>query len=299
MIAKHRIIVEGDEESNFSAYSPDLPGVVATGSTREECEREMHEAIEFHLEGLAEDADTKRPLLELEHVSKRYVTEADREIVVLDRVSLEIYPETFTGIYGARRSGKSTLLRVMAGIVEPTSGTVRFEGRDLARQSPAQRARMLRNGAAYLSLQDQFRGQTEKVIDHVAIFAAASDGITMRKARQLAEVVLEQLLILGHANELASTLSELDRVRVVLARALVRKPALLLLDEPATTVVKLDQSVALLQELAKEQHLTLVITSEQLPSLTGATTLLSLAGGQLRASSSRQAPSELRKRGIA
>ncbi len=48
------IVIENAGE-NFSAYSPDLPGCVATGSTREETERRMYEAIEFHLEGMAED----------------------------------------------------------------------------------------------------------------------------------------------------------------------------------------------------------------------------------------------------
>ena len=48
------IIIEKAGE-NFSAYSPDLPGCVATGATREETERRMYEAIEFHIEGLIED----------------------------------------------------------------------------------------------------------------------------------------------------------------------------------------------------------------------------------------------------
>jgi predicted RNase H-like HicB family nuclease len=48
---RYLIIIEGTA-TGFSAYSPDLPGCVATGSTREEVEREMRTAIEFHLEGL-------------------------------------------------------------------------------------------------------------------------------------------------------------------------------------------------------------------------------------------------------
>src|SRR5262249_9910029 len=54
---RYLIVVEGGRATNFSAYSPDIPGVVATGATREECEREMREAIEFHLEGLAVDGE--------------------------------------------------------------------------------------------------------------------------------------------------------------------------------------------------------------------------------------------------
>ena len=52
----HRfLIVIEKAEGNYSAYSPDLPGCVATGATREETERNMYEAIEMHVQGLLED----------------------------------------------------------------------------------------------------------------------------------------------------------------------------------------------------------------------------------------------------
>jgi predicted RNase H-like HicB family nuclease len=52
----HRfLIVIENAGANFSAYSPDLPGCVATGATREETERHMYEAIQLHIEGLEED----------------------------------------------------------------------------------------------------------------------------------------------------------------------------------------------------------------------------------------------------
>ncbi|MEA3209624.1 MAG: hypothetical protein QOE70_2681 [Chthoniobacter sp.] len=50
-MSRFLIIIE-DTATGFSAYSPDLPGCVATGRTRDEVEREMHDAIEFHIEGL-------------------------------------------------------------------------------------------------------------------------------------------------------------------------------------------------------------------------------------------------------
>jgi len=49
------LIVIEKTDTNYSAYSPDLPGCVATGATREETEQQMHEAIAFHVEGMAED----------------------------------------------------------------------------------------------------------------------------------------------------------------------------------------------------------------------------------------------------
>ena len=52
----HRfLIVIEKTDGNYSAYSPDLPGCVATGNTREETERNMYEAIEMHIEGMKED----------------------------------------------------------------------------------------------------------------------------------------------------------------------------------------------------------------------------------------------------
>ena len=53
-MSRYLIIIEATT-SGFSAYSPDLPGCVATGRTRKEVEREMHDAIEFHIEGLRAD----------------------------------------------------------------------------------------------------------------------------------------------------------------------------------------------------------------------------------------------------
>jgi predicted RNase H-like HicB family nuclease len=49
------LVVIEKADGNYSAYSPDLPGCIATGVTREEVERNMHEAIELHVQGLLED----------------------------------------------------------------------------------------------------------------------------------------------------------------------------------------------------------------------------------------------------
>lgn len=54
---RYLILVEGGPPSNYSAWSPDLPGCTATGDTFEECVARMKEAIGFHLEGLAEDGE--------------------------------------------------------------------------------------------------------------------------------------------------------------------------------------------------------------------------------------------------
>lgn len=61
MSTGYLVVLEGDDASGYSAYSPDLPGVIATGATPEECEALMREAIVFHIEGLIEDGDPVPP----------------------------------------------------------------------------------------------------------------------------------------------------------------------------------------------------------------------------------------------
>ena len=65
---KYLVVIE-QTQSGYSAYSPDLEGCVATGRTRDEVEREMHEAIQFHLEGMTRNGD---PIPE-PHTYSRYV----------------------------------------------------------------------------------------------------------------------------------------------------------------------------------------------------------------------------------
>jgi predicted RNase H-like HicB family nuclease len=70
---RYLIVIEGGEGENYSAYAPDLPGCVATGATREECEREMRDAVAFHIDGLR---DAGEPVPEPSDVSATFVSVA-------------------------------------------------------------------------------------------------------------------------------------------------------------------------------------------------------------------------------
>jgi predicted RNase H-like HicB family nuclease len=60
-VSQYAIVIEGDGSTNYSTYAPDLPGVVATGDTLEECEAEMRAAIEFHIKGLRHAGESVPP----------------------------------------------------------------------------------------------------------------------------------------------------------------------------------------------------------------------------------------------
>jgi ABC-type multidrug transport system ATPase subunit len=187
------------------------------------------------------------------------------------------------GVYGTRRSGKSTLLRLAAGIVLPDSGSVRFDGLEMAGMSAGARGRLLRGSIAFMSAEDWRAHPGETVIDHVAT-SLGSEGVTMREARRRAVRILDQLGIgAGGAQEIAASLSLTDRTRVMLARALAREPRLLVLDEPALmpNLGDRDRFYAQLRAAARERGLALLIASEEMAALQGVGVLVSIADGEL------------------
>src|SRR5262245_60648871 len=122
-----------------------------------------------------------KPLLSFSHVGKRF-PDGGREITVLEDVSFEVGAGVFIGLYGARRSGKSTLLRLAAGIERPDTGVVRFDGRTLREMSGAQRGRLLGRELAFMASSDWRPNPGESVVDHVAM-SLGSEGLTVRAAR--------------------------------------------------------------------------------------------------------------------
>jgi putative ABC transport system ATP-binding protein len=222
------------------------------------------------------------PLLSLTQVTKRYA-EGRREIVVLDRVSLEIDQGDFLGMWGPKRAGKSTLLRVMAGMERPDSGDVNFDGDSLAAMSARKRSRLLRrHGMALVS--SDWRTQIVRPVVELVATARASDGTSMREARTLAREALGRVNAGECADLRTDRLSLGERLRVALAIALVRKPRLLLVDEPAVlpSPLESDELYRLLRSLGEESALTVVVASESLAALAGARRTMAVSGGEVR-----------------
>ncbi len=222
------------------------------------------------------------PLLSFLNVSKRY-PDGGREIAVLDRVSLQVAAGASVGIRGARRSGKSTLLRLAAGIVLPDSGSVCFGGRDIAHMAGSERGRLLRGEIAFMSAADWRATPGESVVDHVAT-SLGSEGLTMREARRRAMRMLDRVEIgAACAEESTASLSLDERARVMLARALAREPRLLILDEPVLlpNLSERDSFNALLRAATSERDIALLMASEEMVTLQGVGVMMSIADGEL------------------
>src|SRR5262252_7741317 len=147
---------------------------------------------------------------------------------VLDRVSLDVERGEMVALLGSSGCGKTTLLRAIAGFVMPQSGTIRIEGRDIARLPPEAR------GTAMMF-------QSYALWPHMSVADNIGYGLRMRgwKKDAIAKRVDQMLALLqmqGFADRPVTQLSGGQRQRVALGRALAVDPHLLLLDEPMSNL---------------------------------------------------------------
>lgn len=215
-------------------------------------------------------------LLSIEHATKRY-RRGRLERVAIKDVTLEIEPGELVAIWGARRSGRTTLLRIAAGIESPEEGTVKLEGQDLARC----RDRVLgrRIGYCQVCLSSAGGGL---VVEHVAAGLLAQHA-SPTHARRRAQ---EMLVRVGAPECGRLQCHELDGAEaavVGIASALITAPALLVIDEPTNGVdlLERDPLLALLRSIANEGTAVLMSTGEA-HGLAGVDRALSIDNGELR-----------------
>jgi predicted ABC-type transport system involved in lysophospholipase L1 biosynthesis ATPase subunit len=221
-------------------------------------------------------------LFAFEQVTKR-IPDGRHELTVFEDVSFEIDAGDFVGLWGTRRSGKSTLLRIAAGIDVPDTGRVLFDGQDLTGLSGDQRAELLRTRGIGLVSSAWRPTVSQEVIDDVAV-ALLSDSYSLRQARRIAREHLEQMGALKCAHMRTETLSIGEAMRVGLARALIREPRLLLVDEPAAlpSPSERQELYGLLASLGRSRDLAVLIASEDLGVIRRARRKMTIGAGAVR-----------------
>jgi putative ABC transport system ATP-binding protein len=218
-------------------------------------------------------------LLSLDGVTKRYAR-GYREVEALADVALDVEAGDFVAIWGASRSGKSTLLRIAAGIEAPDGGRVSYDGRDLATLSRRGRARLLLTEVGCVWQTGRItRGLS--VLDHVALPRFKQHGHA--RARREAHEMLERVGVRQAASTRWHELTDGERSRVALAHALIRQPRLLLADEPTANLnmIEREQVLSVLRSVADEAGVAIVMTAPDAPNLLQSHRLMSLDAGRL------------------
>jgi ABC-type lipoprotein export system ATPase subunit len=219
------------------------------------------------------------PLLALEQVSKTY-WRGRHEIVALDRVSLTIELGEFVAIFGRRRAGKTTLLRIAAGLDAPDSGTVWFQDRvQFSRKRPS-RLGGLAEGVGWMQRSGPLAGSM-RMLDYVAM--PLLDSVRHREARQRAAQTLERMSAGQFADASWDELSDADRMLVMLARAMVREPKLLLADVPTSGLDTREREIVLglLRRAAESSGMAVLITVPEVPDMLRSHRVMSLSDGEL------------------
>ncbi|MFJ4173330.1 ABC transporter ATP-binding protein [Microbacterium sp. NPDC089696] len=207
-------------------------------------------------------------IVEIENLTKVYPVRGQKEdFVAVDDVSLAIPRGETVAIVGESGSGKTTTARMLLKVIEPTSGLIRFEGKDVSSLSRAetkdfrQRVQPIFQDP-YSSLNPMFT--IERLISEPLEFYRRGSGADRRKrVRQLLEdVALPQSMLRRYPSELSGG----QRQRVAIARALALSPDLIVCDEPvsALDVLVQDQILTLLGDLQREYGLSYLFISHDL-----------------------------------
>ena len=218
------------------------------------------------------------PLIEIRNLTKIYPqsesvfggTSGSRsEIRAVDDVSLDIHAGETLGLVGESGSGKSTLGRLLLRLIEPTSGSIRLEDRDLLAASPGEMRRLRRD--MQIIFQDPFasldpRFRVEDIIAEPLLIhekRSAKDGIRSRVVELLRAVGLDESILRRFPHEFSGG----QRQRIGIARALALRPKFIVADEPvsALDVSVGAQIVNLLAQLQRDFGLTYLFISHSMP----------------------------------
>jgi putative ABC transport system ATP-binding protein len=199
-------------------------------------------------------------MYKLTNVTKDYPK--GRETVhALRGVDVEIPDGEWLAIQGPTGHGKSTLLQILGGLDRPTSGSVDFDGRDLARTRETQMTKVRANSIGFIF-------QTFNLIPTLSAqenveTALVPLGVSGPSRRARAAEALNSLGLGDRLRHLPGELSGGQQQRVAIARALVKEPKVLLADEPTGNLDEdtRDEIIGLLEKLWQDNGLTMVIVT--------------------------------------
>lgn len=217
-------------------------------------------------------------LINVNNLSKSF-RRGERDFFAIDNVSFDVKEKDFINIIGKSGSGKSTLLTLLSAIIEPTSGDIFVEGKNLSAMDDEEKSEYRNEFIGYVP-QSLGTLPTLNVLDNVRLpyFFKKREGDGIERARML----LDMCGILDLENDFCKNLSGGELKRVLIARALMNEPKILIADEPTsdldskTTIEIMD----MLKEI-NEKGTTIIIVTHDNDLLKYGSRLLEMTDGKL------------------
>ena len=196
-------------------------------------------------------------LLEVNDVTKRF-----GGLTAVKGVTFKLLKGEITGILGPNGAGKTTLFNMLTGFMQPTSGTVTFNGEPLKNLAPYQVVN--RGMARTFQLCRPFVGMN--LLENVIVACLSPRAHNDKDKEERAQHLLEQVGLGGRGSEPVETLPYGDLRRLEIARALATRPDLLLLDEPFAGLgsSEIEPLAQLIKKLHREEHLTILLIEHKL-----------------------------------
>jgi len=209
-------------------------------------------------------------------IHARHLTKTFGGFLALDDVSVDIPSGSLTALLGPSGGGKSTLLRVVAGLEQPDAGTVHIEGRDATTLPPQRR------GVGFVF-------QHYAAFKHMTVYRNIAFGLQIRgmrkpEVRSRVSELLELVHMESFADRYPSQLSGGQRQRMALARALAVQPSVLLLDEPFGALdaqVRNELRLWLRRLHEQVQVTTVFVTHDQEEAMEVADSIVVMAAGRV------------------
>jgi iron(III) transport system ATP-binding protein len=224
---------------------------------------------------------TKPAALAVDGVRKEFAG-----LEVLKGITVSVAPGEIVGLLGQSGCGKTTLLRIAAGLERPTSGTVALAGWEVA--GPDRFLPPEARGVG-LMFQDYALFPHLKIIDNVTF---GLDQLPVPRARSIAIAALERVGLAGHAGDYPHMLSGGEQQRAALARAMAPGPRILLMDEPFSNLDQRmriqirEETIALLRE---KQTTAVVVTHDPIEAMSIADRIVLMRDGRIVESGSPEA----------
>lgn len=222
------------------------------------------------------------PIIELQNVSKTYKLSKGRSLTALEGINLSVSEDQFVVITGRSGCGKTTLLNLISGLTNPTSGQVYLDQIDVWKL-PDNEQSLLRNRKIGFVFQFPSLMPSLNVLENVVLPSIVEHKSEQASIKERAIDLLGQVGLTDKVDSYPRQLSAGQQQRVVIARALINQPELLLADEPTSNLDEQTELeiMSLFHQIHQQRKITILLVTHTTELVHYGTHSLKMSAGKI------------------